>query len=786
MADDIKKVKIQVRRGVENELTDLSIGEPALSSDSKKVFIGTGNGNKDQLAKQGQVDTIQTDVNTAKGNISTLQTDNTKNKQDISQLKTDTTGTRTDLNSVSNTVGTLGTDVETAKNDISTLKGTKAEVETARNGAASLDERLKGMEKADNRQSWKVTAATQTRFTLTNGSYTVGSNSFAVYLEGILQPTDAYVQVDSKNFDMVDPVPQDLTVTAVWREGKAPVQFGHNTTHYKGGQDPLDLTKLDGYAAVATAIQNLGDPSVFQADGTNLSDKVNNEFSQRAYNINRWSNLKVAVSGGFDWSPVFQAAIKFIMERGGGTLLLPDGNYTCYADIYTHPSNLNSAYVNSPLTIKGVTPVVASLYNNVKTSARLIKKQAGSFLGVNYNETTPAVLTGTGVYRNLYLKNLDFYGGGTYDTKYTNVMTSTLNMIGVEKHNSAVTMEDCHFWGMAWGVYDPETVNTVDNYCDQSTYRRLGFSSMGTGWIQAYRSDSSIFEGIYGYDMAISCQYGIRAKKGEAFSMKGVLCAGKAMHLAQNFKLISAEYCNSITLEDVYMERIEGVGINLDNNKNVTIKDSGVRHYGKTYIKGTNNRNVKVTGWYAHVEEGKVLDRDPSTGDTGDYTKYATITLPVEFDFDNTNTNVQYENTFFRNGVHSSGSFSETTARIVPRLNTTSKAVYQVGDRYTFDVIYDGSKFVASVGGVQIAFGTLFASSNPTFNTSTGELTFPTDGAFTNLSSANVSGRRSASGVVNFASKINSIPLTVRLYNFAGGALVTAPADVAFSVTLTT
>jgi len=525
---------------------------------------------------------------------------------------------------------------------------------------------------------------------------------------------------------------------------------------------------------------DLGTVSNFEAEGADLVEKVRNEFNKRAFNISKWESLKVAVSGGYDWSPVFQAAFKYIMERGGGCLLLPDNNYTLYADVYTHPSNLNPAFVNSPLTIKGVTPVTATLYNTVKTSARIIKKQNGVAFGVNYNETTSAVLTGTGVYRNLYVKNLDFYGGGTYDSKYTKVMKTVNAVKGIEKHNSAINIEDCHFWAMDWGVYDPETVNSVDNYCDQSTYRRLGFDSMGTGWIQAYRSDSSVFEGIYGYDMAMSCQYGIRVKKGEAFNIKGILCAGKAMHLAPNFKLVSAEYCNSFTIESPYMERIEGIGIFLDNNKNVIIKDMGVRHYGKTYIKGTNNRNVEIVGLYAHVEEGKVL----STSDTGDYTTYSSITLPVEIDFDSTNIDIRYKKTFFRNGVHSGGTFTETSARLTPRLNTTSRAMYQIGEEYTFDVIYDGSKFVVSANGAQIPFGTLFASSNPTFNTSTGELSFPTDGAFTNISAANVNGRRSASGIVNFASKISNNPLVVRVYNFEGSALITNPADVAFSVTL--
>jgi hypothetical protein len=524
----------------------------------------------------------------------------------------------------------------------------------------------------------------------------------------------------------------------------------------------------------------IGDVSLFSQDGDKYTDKVTNEFYQRAFNIKKWRNLRIAVTGGWDWSPVFQAAFKEIKERGGGCLLLPDDNYWLHADVYTHPSNLNPANINSPLAIKGVTPINAALYDTLKTSARIIKKQNGVCFGVNYNETTQAVLTGTGVYRNFTVKNLDFYGGGTYGTKYTKVMNNVNNVKGIEKHNSAINIEDCHFWAMQWGVYDPETVNSVDNYCDQSTFRRLGFANMGTGWVQAYRSDASIFEGIYGYDMATTCQYGLRVKKGESFNVRGILCAGKAMHLAKDFKMISAEYCNVVTIESPYMERLEGIGISLTNNNIVTIRDIGVRHYGRTYVKGTGNRNVLIDGLYAHVEEGKIL----SPNDTGDYTTYDFSTLPIEIDFDSTNTDVRYRRTFFRNGVHTGGDFTETSARLTPRLNTASRAQYQVGTDYTFDVIYDGTKFVISANGAQIPFGTLFASSNPTFNTTTGELSFPTDGALEHIQVANVNGRRSASGVVNFASKISSNPLVVRVYNFVGGAIITNPTDVAISVTL--
>jgi hypothetical protein len=134
--------------------------------------------------------------------------------------------------------------------------------------------------------------------------------------------------------------------------------------------------------------------------------EVDAEFDQRKFNIKKWEHLKVAVAGGWDWSPVLQAAIKYVMERGGGTIWCPDDDYTFYGDVYTHPSNLDMNYKYSPITIEGITPVYADLYNTTKKVTRFIKKQPGTLLGVNFNETTECVIPS--VYRNITIKNIAF------------------------------------------------------------------------------------------------------------------------------------------------------------------------------------------------------------------------------------------------------------------------------------------------------------------------------------------------------------------------------------------
>ena len=280
MAEEIHKVKIQVRRGVESELTDLSTGEPALSTDTTKFFVGTGNGNKSQLAKQSQVDTIQQDVTNAKTNITSLQTDNGKNKQDITQLKTDTSGLRTDLNDVIDDVGTLGTTVETNKTDINTLKGTKTEVEAARGTKVSLKDRFDSLEKAQNEQTFECTA-NQDTFVIANGSYTPNTKTINVYIEGSLIARELYTEVDSKTIKLATPRNAGDLVTLIWLEGKLPIQFGHNTSHYKGGQDEIDVTKLANFKEEVSdkvtpllSSVGIGLSKYAKGDGTDETTKV--------------------------------------------------------------------------------------------------------------------------------------------------------------------------------------------------------------------------------------------------------------------------------------------------------------------------------------------------------------------------------------------------------------------------------------------------------------------------------------------------------------------------------
>ncbi|AIW03307.1 tail spike protein [Bacillus phage Mater] len=112
-----------------------------------------------------------------------------------------------------------------------------------------IAEKFMQLEKSRRRQVITATVDNQTVFTITNGSYVVGSETLDVVVKGTWQPPNsgAYTETSSTSITLSEGVPIGTKVVLYWLEGKLPIQFGHNTTHYKDGQDPIDITKLQGY-----------------------------------------------------------------------------------------------------------------------------------------------------------------------------------------------------------------------------------------------------------------------------------------------------------------------------------------------------------------------------------------------------------------------------------------------------------------------------------------------------------------------------------------------------------
>jgi hypothetical protein len=514
-------------------------------------------------------------------------------------------------------------------------------------------------------------------------------------------------------------------------------------------------------------------------DAGALSNRVG-VVEAKEFNILNWKNLKVSISGGYDWSQALQQAISDVMNLGGGTIIFPPDNYYFNSPVYTHPTTVNASQINCPINLVGSTPL-----NNVLPSStnrnvtRFIVNFNGTLLGVNYNASVECVIPS--VYRNFGIKNIAFYGSGTLSTKYTTIYQTIDPKVAIQKRNASINIQDCIFWALDKGIAEPEIVLSNDNYCDQSTYKNLGFYGMGTGWIENYHGDTNIFENINGYDMAMTCQFGIFSKKGEAFKLDTILVAGKGMHLCPNFKLISLKEVASVQIKSLYTERVEGIPVYIDDCRNITIDGFSVRHYAKTLVKGIKGKSVKIKNVNMWVEEGKVL----SATDDGSFSTYSTITLPLDFDFDGTSTDIRYEALSFRNGVHTGGVFSSGAVRYVPRLATG--VAYQEGVRYRMAISYENSLWVAKMKGVTLDWATFFGSTTPTFDGALGELTFPQTGMFSNCT-AQVSMKRSATKV-NQPCIISDSPLIVRLYDYTNatiGTRITVPGDVAFNLDIIT
>lgn len=63
MGQNIEIVKLQIRRGPESQLPTLDVGEPAITTDTYKVFVGDGAVNH-ELTKKVDLDATNSNVTT--------------------------------------------------------------------------------------------------------------------------------------------------------------------------------------------------------------------------------------------------------------------------------------------------------------------------------------------------------------------------------------------------------------------------------------------------------------------------------------------------------------------------------------------------------------------------------------------------------------------------------------------------------------------------------------------------------------------------------------------------
>ena len=170
-------------------------------------------------------------------------------------------------------------------------------------------EKFAQLEKSRRRQVLTATVEGQTVFTITNGAYVVGSETLDVIVGTVPQPPTAYTETSSTSITLSEGVPIGTKVILYWLEGKLPVQFGHNTSHYSDGQDPIDVTKLKNYQAeVADKI------GILQTKKANIWIDIKSDYGAKG-------------NGVTDDTQKFYDAINYLLSNGGGFLYIPKGVY---------------------------------------------------------------------------------------------------------------------------------------------------------------------------------------------------------------------------------------------------------------------------------------------------------------------------------------------------------------------------------------------------------------------------------------------------------------------------
>ena len=79
-------------------------------------------------------------------------------------------------------------------------------------------------------------------------------------------------------------------------------------------------TKEQSFSA---QLAQIGDYTTVKSEGNSLSEKVQNEFNSRGYNV-LW-NASLALDG--DWAPAIQASIDYVAAKGGGTVFIPEATF---------------------------------------------------------------------------------------------------------------------------------------------------------------------------------------------------------------------------------------------------------------------------------------------------------------------------------------------------------------------------------------------------------------------------------------------------------------------------
>lgn len=97
-----------------------------------------------------------------------------------------------------------------------------------------------------NTQGW-VSTDNQDTFQITNGKI-IDVNLLNVYVSGLIQPN--ITLVNDTTFQLSEKISAGIDVYAEWFEVSIPATAGHHSTHESGGQDQIDITKLNNYSTL--------------------------------------------------------------------------------------------------------------------------------------------------------------------------------------------------------------------------------------------------------------------------------------------------------------------------------------------------------------------------------------------------------------------------------------------------------------------------------------------------------------------------------------------------------
>jgi lysophospholipase L1-like esterase len=150
----------------------------------------------------------------------------------------------------------------------------------------------------DNFYTWTTTEG-QTNFIIPNGRYKLGSKTLEVIADLIPVLPESVTEISEVEFQLDEPFPAGITVFARWKEFTYPAGSVHKDSHYAGGYDSIDVTKLEGYdTQVKTPINTLQtDVTSIKAGGYNSTAKENVATTQGRFWQGNTEQLNSTIGG---------------------------------------------------------------------------------------------------------------------------------------------------------------------------------------------------------------------------------------------------------------------------------------------------------------------------------------------------------------------------------------------------------------------------------------------------------------------------------------------------------